>query len=118
MKIELYFGAEQFPLYKDSYKFKPLNVETINETEAGTKIRDIKRLGVPHLSVSQIVSDTWYQKLFDYYSQGTAITFKYYDPHSLTLKTFDGFLEDLEFDLIRSDSTSTDWQVSFEVTAY
>ena len=118
MKIELYFGAEQFPLYKDSYKFKPLNVETINKTEAGTKIRDIKRLGVPHLSVSQIVSDTWYQKLYDYYSQGMAITFKYYDPHSLTLKTFDGFLEDLEFDLIRSDSTSTDWQVSFEVTAY
>ena len=118
MKIELYFGAEQFPLYKDSYKFKPLNVETINETEAGTKIRDIKRLGVPHLSVSQIVSDTWYQKLYDYNSHGTAITYKYYDPHTLSLKTFDGFLEDLDFDLIRSDSTSTDWQVSFEVTAY
>ena len=118
MKVEIWFNTEEFPLFKDSYKFKPVNVETINETEAGTKIRDIKRLGVPHISISQIVDDTWYQKLFDYFASGSSITVKYYDPHTLTQKTYSAFLEDLDFELIKDDGTSTEWQVSFEVTAY
>lgn len=118
MKVELYFGLEELPLTKDEYKLKPINIQTINETEAGTKIRDIKRLGVPQISVSMVVDDTWYQKLYDYFASGSAITIHFYDPHTLTSNTFSGFLDDLEYVLIRSDSTSTDWNVSFEVIAY
>lgn len=118
MKVEILFGAETLPLTKDEYKFKPINIQTINETEAGTRIRDIKRLGVPQISISMIVSDTWYQKLYDYYASGSAITVSYYDPHTLAANTFSGYVDDLEYDLIRSDSTSTDWNVSFEVKSY
>jgi len=118
LKVELYFGVEELPLTKNEYHFKPVNIQTVNETEAGTRIRDIKRLGVPWMSVSMIVSDAWYQKLFDYYTSGSSITVTYYDPHTLAANTFYAYVDNLDYNLIRADSVSTDWQVSFEVVAY
>lgn len=115
--VKLYFGIEEFPLYKDSYSLSIENKETQNETEAGTIIRDIKRLGVPHLSISQPIPNTWYKKLYDYDTSGTALTIVYYEPHTLAQASFSGFIENLKFDLI-SDNTSTYWKATFEVKAY
>lgn len=117
MSVVLYFGADQFPLYKDSYKFTPINKETENETEAGTIIRDIKRLGVPNITVSQIITQAWFQKLYQHYTTGSAITVTYFDPNTLANATFSGYIKNLSYDLV-SDKTTTYWKASFEVKAY
>lgn len=117
-KIKLKFDTDYFPLTKGSYSFNPQNKETINETEAGTLQRDIKRLGVPHISVSSTVDSTWYQKLYSYYTKGSKITVKYFSPSTLAEATFDGFIQNLTCNLKSDNGTTTYWDVSFEVTAY
>lgn len=114
--VQLLFGLDEFPLYKGSYSLSIQNKETVNETEAGTVIRDIKRTGVPHLSVSSPVDDTWYQKLTQY-SDDSSITFSYFDPNTLSSQTFSGFMQNLKFDLV-ADLTKTHWNASFEITAF
>lgn len=117
-KIKLKFDTEYFPLTKGSYNFNPINEEIKNKTEAGTIIRDIKRLGVPHLSVSATVDSTWYQKLYNYYTNGSKVTVGYFSPSTLAEATFDGFIENLSCSLIKDNGTTTYWKVSFEVTSY
>ena len=114
--IQLWFDTEQFPLYKDGYTLSIQNKEVRNETEAGTIIRDVKRLGVPHLSVSCPVDETWYKKLLSVNNTAT-VTVKYFDPSVLALATFSGFVENLSFDLI-TNHTKSYWKATFEVTAY
>ena len=115
--VELWFDSDKFPLYKDTYSLTIQNKETQNVTEAGTIIRDVKRLGVPHLSVSCPVNDTWYQKL-NTVNGTSSVTIKYLSPTSLTLATFSGFVENLKFDLIVDNTSARYWKASFEVTAY
>ena len=114
--IELWFDTDKFPLTKDSYNLSFQNKDVQNETEAGTIIRDVKRLGVPHLSISCTIDNTWLQKLLTV-NNTASVTVKYFSPVTLALATFDGFIENLSYELI-SDRTSTYWKVSFEVTAY
>ena len=114
--VKLLFGSEEFPLYKGSYSLSIQNKETVNETEAGTVIRDIKRTAVPHLTVSSPVDDTWYQKLRQY-DDDSSITFSFFDPNTLTAQTFSGFMQNLKFDLV-ADLTKTHWNASFEITAF
>lgn len=118
MNVELKFGADNFPLYKDSFNLTIQNKETVNETEAGTLVRDIKRLGVPHITVSQTIEQSWYQKLFQHYTTGQKVTISYFSPSTLAEATFDGFIQNLKYDLIKDNGTTTYWKVSFEVTAY
>lgn len=117
-KIKLKFGTEYFPLTKGSYTLTLQNKETKNETEAGTIIRDIKRTGIPHLSISSSVDNTWYQKLEGYYVSGSKITVYYYSPVTLAEASFDGFIENLSFNLVKDNGTSPRWEASFEVTSY
>lgn len=117
-KIKLKFDTEYFPLTKGSYTLNLQNKETKNETEAGTIIRDIKRAGVPHLSVSSSVDNTWYQKLQGYFVSGSKITVYYYSPVTLAEASFDGFIENLTFNLVKDNGTSPRWEASFEVTSY
>ncbi len=117
-KVKLGFATDYFPLTKGSYELTLQNKETVKETEAGTLQRDIKRLGVPHLSVSSTVNDTWYQKLQQYYVTGQSVTISYYSPATLAEATFDGFIQNLRYALKKDNGTETDWDVSFEVTAY
>lgn len=115
--VVLYFGSDQFPLYKGSYSLSILNKESESETEAGTIVRDIKRLGVPQISVSQTVTQAWYQTLYNYYVTGAAVTITYFSPATLAQATFSGYIKDLKFNLI-NDTSTTDWDVSFEVKSY
>lgn len=117
-KLKLKFSTEYFPLTKGSYTLALQNKEVINETEAGTIIRDIKRLGVPHISVSSTIDDTWFQKLQGYYVSGTAVTIYYLNPATLAEASFDGFIQNLTYNAIKDNGTKTFWDVSFEVTAY
>lgn len=117
-KLKLKFDTEYFPLTKGSYNFSLQNKETINETEAGTIQRDIKRLGVPHISVNSTIDDTWFQKLEGYYVSGTALTIYYLNPATLAEDSFSGFIQNLTFNAIKDNGTKTYWDVSFEVTAY
>ena len=117
-KIKLKFDTEYFPLTKGSYVLNFQNKEIKNETEAGTIIRDVKRTGVPHLSISSSVDNTWYQKLYSYFVSGSEITVYYYSPVTLAEASFDGFIENLSFNLIKDNGTSPRWEASFEVTSY
>lgn len=117
-KLKLKFGTEYFPLTKGSYTLTLQNKETINETEAGTIQRDIKRLGVPHISVNSTIDDTWFQKLQGYYVLGTALTIYYLNPATLAEASFSGFIQNLTYNAIKDNGTKTYWEVSFEVTSY
>ena len=117
-KLKLKFDSEYFPLTKGTYTLSIQNKETINETEAGTIQRDIKRLGVPHISVSSTIDDTWYKKINDYFTSGSSITVGYYSPATLAEATFEGFIQNLTLNAIKDNGTKTYWDVSFEVTAY
>lgn len=117
-KLKLKFDSEYFPLTKGTYTLSIQNKETINETEAGTIQRDIKRLGVPHISVSSTIDDTWYKKINDYFITGASITVGYYSPATLAEATFSGFIQNLTLNAIKDNGTKTYWDVSFEVKAY
>lgn len=117
-KLKLKFSTEYFPLTKGSYNLTLENKETIQETEAGTIQRDIKRLGVPHISVTSTIDDTWFQKLQGYYVSGTALTIYYLNPSTLAEDNFSGFIQNLKYDAIKDNGTKTYWDVSFEVIAY
>jgi len=117
-KVKLKFGTDYFPLTKGTYELTLQNKESVNETEAGTLVRDIRRLGVPHLSISSTINSTWYQKIQQYYVTGQSVTIAYYSPATLAEATFDGFIQNLRYSLIRDNGTETYWDVSFEVTAY
>lgn len=117
-KLKLKFNSEYFPLTKGSFQNTPQNKQTKTETEAGTIIRDIKRLGVPHLSVTSTIDDTWFQKIYNYYVSVTALTVYFLDPSTLSEGNFSGFIENLTFNAIKDNGTLTFWEVSFEVTAY
>ena len=117
-KVKLKFGTDYFPLTKGTYELTLQNKESVNETEAGILVRDIRRLGVPHLSISSTINSTWYQKIQQYYVTGQSVTIAYYSPATLAEATFDGFIQNLRYSLIRDNGTETYWDVSFEVTAY
>lgn len=117
-KVKLGFSTDYFPLTKGSYNLTLQNKEIVNETEAGTLIRDIKRLGVPHLSVTSTIKDDWFKKIQDYYVTGQSVTISYYSPVTLAEATFDGFIQNLSYELLKDNGTETYWDVSFEVTAY
>ena len=117
-KVKLKFDTEYFPLTKGTYNLALSNKETVNETEAGTLQREIKRLGVPHLSVTSTVDSTWYQKLQTYFTKGSKVVISYYSPATLAEATFDGFIQNLTFNLLKDNGTKTYWEASFEVTAY
>lgn len=117
-KVKLKFDTDYFPLTKGSYELTIQNKETVQETEAGTLQRDIKRLGVPHLSISSTINSTWYQKIYNYYVTGQSVTIAYYSPVTLAEAIFSGFIQNLRYSLIKDNGTETYWDVSFEVTAY
>lgn len=117
-KLKLKFDTEYFPLTKGSYTLALENKETIKETEAGTLQRDIKRLGVPHISVTSTIDDTWFQKLQGYYVSGSAITIYFLNPATLTEDSFSGFIQNLSYEAIKDNGTKTYWNVTFEVLAY
>lgn len=67
----LNFDGEDIPL-PDSYEVSMDDVEadSSGETEAGTRQRDVARLGMHTISVSFSVTPKWLRKLTEYISRG------------------------------------------------
>ena len=118
--IQLKFGLTDIDINKDSYKLDFLNKQTIRETEAGTLTRDIKRMGVPHISVSMPANDSEYATIYSTYISGSAVQVTYYNPGAGASDTFDGFVENLTANLVsdaQGSGEDSEWNISFEITS-
>lgn len=118
--IQLFFGLTEITVNKDSYKMDFLNKQTVRETEAGTLTRDIKRLGVPQISISMPANGSEYATIYSSYVSGSSTTVTYFNPGTGTTDTFDGFVEDLSADLVSDSFGSgydTEWNISFKITS-
>lgn len=120
MNVKLYLAGSEVTLNKDSYQLSFINEQKKTKTEAGTIIRDIQRLGVPHLSVSMPVNRTEYVPFYNAYISNSAVSVKYYNPGTNALETFSGFLEDFSSNLVWDDpvNANSEWNVSFEITSH
>ena len=94
-----------------------INKQTVNETEAGTLRRYIKRLGVPHITVSMPANETEYAAIYSAYINSSSHTIKYYNPGTGLAETFTGFIENFEGELIDDNGTTPNWNISFEITS-
>lgn len=94
-----------------------INIQSLMETEGGTKRRYIKRLGVPEISVSMLANDSEYATFYTAYVGNTSMTVKYYNPGTQALATFTGFIQDLNAELVQDNSTSPEWNISFKITS-
>lgn len=124
--MSLFFNQTEVPLYKGSYVLSFLDEETINKSEAGTKIREMIREGVPKISVSTYADDTWFKK-FREYKALSSLSVGYYNPSTLLYSEFNGYITNFKYDLQQSDITpdlddpvngTTFWKVSFDIVSY
>ena len=115
--VQVYFNGTEVTINKGSYNLHPTNKQTINETEGGTLRRYIKRLGVPHISVSMPANESEYGTLYTAYTSGSTITVKYFNPGSGTLETFYGFIEDFSAEAVYETSTDSEWNLTFEIAS-
>lgn len=120
--MSLYFDEEEVVLLKGSYKLSYEDEQAINKSEAGTKMREVIREGVPKISVSTYALDEWYQKFRQYKSQDS-IEVAYYDPDTLVYETFTAFITNFSCDLqwadVKAEGTSKSlWKISFDIVSY
>lgn len=124
MGMPLYFDNEEVTLYKGSYKLSYEDEESLNKSEAGTKLREVIREGVPKISVSTYADDIWAKKFRDYKTQ-PLIRVSHYDPAELAFTEFDGYLANFSCDLIKGNASAEEgavcetlWAVSFDIMCY
>lgn len=115
--VKVYFNGSEVTINKGSYTLHPSNKQTLKETEGGTLRRYIKRLGVPHISVSMPANESEYSTLYTAYVSNSTITVKYYNPGTGTLETFYGFIEDFTADCVQDNSTDPEWNLTFEIAS-
>lgn len=124
--MSLFFDQTEIPLMKGSYTLNYTDEETINKSEAGTKIRELIREGVPKISVSTYADDTWYKK-FRTYKAKSSIAVGYYNPSTLLYSEFNGYITNFKFDLQWADVPAdlvnpivgeSIWKVSFDIVSY
>ena len=120
--MSLYFDEEEVVLLKGSYKLSYEDEQAINKSEAGTKMREVIREGVPKISVSTYALDEWYQKFRQYKAQDS-IEVAYYDPDTLAYETFTAFIMNFSCDLqwadVKTEGTSKSlWKISFDIVSY
>lgn len=113
--IKLYFNGVEVTINKGSYRMAPVNMQTVKETEGGTRRRYVKRLGVPHISVSMPANDTEYAAIYTAFVSGSSTTVKYYDPATQLLDTFYAFIDGFSAEAVQDNSTSPEWNLTFEI---
>lgn len=124
MGMPLYFNNEKIELYRGSYKLAYADEESINKSEAGTKIRELVREGVLKISVSTYADDTWIKKFRDYKAE-PLIEVSYYDPAELAFTEFNGYMTNFSCDLVKGNASADEgavcetlWTVSFDIISY
>lgn len=120
--MSLFFDEEEVVLLKGSYKLSYEDEQAINKSEAGTKMREVIREGVPKISVSTFALDEWYQK-FRQYKAEDSIEVAYYDPDTLAYATFTAYITNFSCDLqwadVKEEGTSKSlWKISFDIVSY
>lgn len=122
--MSLFFDQEEVELYKGSYSLAYSDEEALNKSEAGTKIREIIREGVPKISVKTYALDEWYQKFREYKAKDS-VDVAYYDPAELAYTTFTAYIANFAYELVWADVNAEEgatskslWKVSFDIIAY
>ncbi len=115
--VKIYFNGVEVDINQGSYNLSFINKQTVNETEAGTLRRYIKRLGVPHITVSMPANGTEYAAIYSAYINSSSHTIKYYNPGTGLAETFTGFVENFAGELIDDNGTTPNWDISFELTS-
>ena len=120
--MSLYFDEEEVVLLKGSYKLSYEDEEAINKSEAGTKMREIIREGVPKISVSTFALDEWYQKFREYKARDS-IEVSYYDPSELAYSTITAYITNFSCDLqwadvVPGETSKSLWKINFDIVAY
>lgn len=115
--VKVYFNGSEITINKGSYTLHPVNKQTLKETEGGTIRRYIKRMGVPHISVSMPADESEYATIYSAYVNSSTITVKYFEPGTGSLETFFGFIEDFSAECVQDNSTTPEWNLRFEITS-
>lgn len=114
----LNFDGEDIPL-PDSYEveLKDMEADSGGETEAGTKQRDVVRLGVVNIAVSFSVSPVWLKRLTEYKNKDK-IQVGYFDTESLAVKRTEMYVEGFKAKLQKDTSYKGLWTVSFTLKEF
>ncbi|WP_195612686.1 hypothetical protein [[Clostridium] symbiosum] len=114
----LVFDGVPLPL-PDSYEIGLEDVEADSggETEAGTRQRDVVRLGVVNISVSFSVSPRWL-KLLTGFKQQERISVDYLDTETLEMRRTGMFMEGYKAGLVKDTSYKGLWKVSFTLREF
>lgn len=114
----LNFDGESLPL-PTSYDLDYTDVEadSSGETEAGTKQRDLIRIGVVNIEVSFQTSSKWLAKLTAYRNK-PRIMVRYFDTETLEIKQTQMFMEGYRSSLVKDTSFKGLWKVSFTLKEF
>jgi len=114
----LVFNGMALPL-PDAYEVQMADVEADSggETEAGTKQRDVVRLGVVSISVSFSVSARWLSRLTGF-KQQEKISVGYFDTSTLAVKNTEMYMEGFKSVLVKDTSGKGLWKVSFTLKEF
>jgi len=114
----LKFNNEALPL-PDSYSVEMSDVEADSggETEAGTKQRDIVRMGVVEIPVDFSVSPAWLKKLTEY-KQMSSISVRFFNPETLSYKTTQMYIDEFKTKLVKDTSYQGLWSVGFTLKEF
>ena len=114
----LNFDGRDLPL-PDSYEveLKDVEADSSGETEAGTRQRDVVRIGVVSISVSFSVSAAWLKLLTGYKNQ-EKIMVKYFDTETLEEKDAEMYVDGFKAKLQKDTSKKGLWSVGFSLQEF
>ena len=115
--MSLSLNGTELALNKGSYRVRHADIQEKYETEAGSVQRIITREGKPELDVKYYVKDAGYEEIRKLKAEDV-LTVSYYDPSTLSMSEFSGFISDLDADLVHSWPDDNLWNVSFTIEAY
>ena len=110
-----YLTLDGVPLpLPESYGVQMSDVEADSggETEAGTKQRDVVRMGVVSIPVTFSVSPKWLRVLTGF-KQKEKLAVDYFDTETLETKRTEMFIDGYKASLVKDTSYKGLWKVSF-----
>jgi hypothetical protein len=104
------------PVQKDDYsvEYSDVVADSGGVTEAGTTIRDVIREGVPSISVTIPVSNTWLKRLRKMKKE-PSLSVEWFDPDTGLLSTGIMYMDDFKVSLEHDTGSGGLWTVSFSL---
>lgn len=113
-QVYLSINGQDLPL-PDQYELGFFDVVHTHETQAGTRQREVIRVGIAQIKVSFSCSPKWVRQLSKFCDQDR-LEVSYFDTRTLALKQAWMSLENYQVDLVKDTSFGSLWQVSFQLT--